>query len=141
MAGVRCRTSFCSHVIVRIADDVKYLQLTRGYANQTIACGMEDMPMSIDDELIRRFKELLENEDRWHTVEDFSKLVGVNRGKFTVRQWCNLGRINARHSMTRCGRAQVWRISHKEYLRYQRDGLLPMNPNRNHPDGDRGEAA
>jgi hypothetical protein len=60
---------------------------------------------------------------QWHTVEEFSQAVG--KAPFTVRQWCNRGRIRAERSMTRCGRSRTWAISHDEYLRYQREGLLP----------------
>ena len=45
---------------------------------------------------------------------------------FTVRQWCNLGRIHAERSMTRSGACQMWAISQEEYLRFQRFGLLPV---------------
>jgi hypothetical protein len=59
-----------------------------------------------------------------YSVEEFSKLVG--KVEFTVRQWCNLGRINAEKSMTRSGSATRWVISRDEYERYSREGLLPL---------------
>jgi hypothetical protein len=60
----------------------------------------------------------------WYTVEEFALLVG--RSCFTCREWCRLGRVNAEKSMTQTGTATAWAISHEEYLRYQRNGLLPM---------------
>lgn len=45
---------------------------------------------------------------------------------FTVRQWCNEGRIRADKSMTRSGSCCKWAISHQEYERFLREGLLPL---------------
>jgi hypothetical protein len=59
----------------------------------------------------------------YYTVDEFADLVG--RAPFTVRQWCNLGRINAERSMTQTGPSLRWAISHGEYVRFQREGLLP----------------
>ena len=60
----------------------------------------------------------------WYTVDEFALLVG--RSSFTCREWCGLGRINAEKSMTQAGSATTWSISQAEYLRYQREGLLPL---------------
>jgi hypothetical protein len=60
----------------------------------------------------------------WYTVEEFASLVG--RSCFTCREWCRLGRIHAEKSMTQTGSATTWVISQQEYLRYQREGLLPL---------------
>jgi hypothetical protein len=60
----------------------------------------------------------------WYTVEEFALLVG--RSSFTCREWCRLGRIKAEKSMTQAGSATTWSISNDEYLRYQREGLLPL---------------
>lgn len=60
----------------------------------------------------------------WYTVEEFALLVG--RSNFTCREWCRLGRINAEKSMTQSGSTTTWAVSHVEYLRYQREGLLPL---------------
>ena len=59
-----------------------------------------------------------------YTVDEFSLLV--KRAPFTVRQWCNEGRIKAEKSMTRSGSCCRWVISHEEYERFLRDGLLPL---------------
>jgi hypothetical protein len=68
----------------------------------------------------------------FYTVEDFAQLV--DRSEHQVRQWCNLGRINASKSEGRCGGERTWVISHEEYERYQRAKLLPLDPGRNNPD-------
>jgi hypothetical protein len=60
----------------------------------------------------------------WYTVEEFALLVG--RSSFTCREWCRLGRIKAEKSMTQADSATTWSISNDEYLRYQREGLLPL---------------
>ncbi len=63
----------------------------------------------------------------WYSVEEFALLVG--RSSFTCREWCRLGRIKAEKTPTQTGSATTWSISHGEYLRYQREGLLPLrNP-------------
>jgi hypothetical protein len=59
-----------------------------------------------------------------YSVEEFAVLA--NRAPYTVRQWCNEGRILAGKSMTRSGSCCKWAISHNEYERFQRDGLLPI---------------
>jgi hypothetical protein len=81
------------------------------------------------DERLEKIERLLEQlltktvAKSWYTVEEFALLVG--RSSFTCREWCRLGRINAEKSMTQTGSATTWAISEKEYLRYQREGLLP----------------
>jgi hypothetical protein len=62
----------------------------------------------------------------WYPVEEFALLVG--RSSFTCREWCRLRRIKAEKTMTQTGSATMWSISHDEYLRYQREGLLPLKP-------------
>ena len=94
--------------------------------------------MSIEEQLLGQFREFLES--RHYSIKEFASLPGVNRSAFTVREkWCNDGRINAQKSMTRAGAFLTWVISHKEYLRFKREGLLPKDPTRNHD--DRGKAA
>ena len=90
-----------------------------------------DMDVLIADDRLQRIEEMLERllkrqmEKAHYTVEEFAGLV--NRRPFTVRQWCNLGRIKAEKSLTRTGACTVWAISHDEYLRFQREGLLPLH--------------
>jgi hypothetical protein len=61
-----------------------------------------------------------------YTVEEFAVLA--KRAPYTVRQWCNEGRILAGKSMTRSGSGSKWTVSHEEYERFQREGLLPVRP-------------
>jgi hypothetical protein len=82
-----------------------------------------------NDELLKRLEKIEELLRRsvvkaYYTVDEFAALV--TRAPFTVRQWCNLGRIRADRSMTQTGPSQRWAISHDEYLRFQREGLLPL---------------
>ena len=86
-----------------------------------------------DSDLIARLERieglLRENMNRavvksHYSVEEFGKVVG--RMPFTVRQWCNEGRIRAEKSMTQSGSSSRWVISHQEYERYNREGLLPI---------------
>ncbi len=58
----------------------------------------------------------------WYSVEQFSRLVG--RSEFTVREWCRLGRIQARKKLNGRGAHSSWAISHEELQRHQREGLL-----------------
>jgi len=60
-----------------------------------------------------------------YSVEEFA--MRVHRSRYTVRQWCNVARIHARKSTTRSGSCSRWVISHEEYERFQREGLLPAS--------------
>ena len=62
----------------------------------------------------------------WYTVEEFAQIV--NRANFTCREWARLGRIQGQKRESGRGNAAEWVISHQELLRYQRDGLLPLDP-------------
>lgn len=57
----------------------------------------------------------------WYSVEEFARLVG--RSDFTCRQWCRLGRIEARKKESGRGAHAAWAISHEELQRYRREGL------------------
>lgn len=59
----------------------------------------------------------------WYSVEEFARLVG--RSVFTCREWCRLGRIAAQKKASGRGAHASWAISHEEYERFQREGLLP----------------
>jgi hypothetical protein len=59
----------------------------------------------------------------FYTTEEAAAILG--KAKFTVREWCRLGRVRCRKKNTGRGRHQEWVICHEEILRIQRDGLLP----------------
>jgi hypothetical protein len=59
----------------------------------------------------------------FYTVEEFAAEVG--RALFSCREWCRLGRINAKKRHSGRGKYMEWVISHEELLRYQAEGLLP----------------
>jgi predicted site-specific integrase-resolvase len=58
----------------------------------------------------------------WYSTSEFAQLVG--KAEFTVREWCRLGRIHAEKRLSGRGAFPAWCISHLEFLRYQREGLL-----------------
>lgn len=60
----------------------------------------------------------------WYSTEEFARIVG--RAEFTCREWCRLGRIKAEKRMSGRGAFPAWVISHQELLRFQREGLLPI---------------
>jgi hypothetical protein len=60
----------------------------------------------------------------FYSVEEFAQLLG--KAVFTVREWCRLGRIRAEKRLSGRGAFPAWCISHDEWLRYQREGLLSL---------------
>lgn len=61
----------------------------------------------------------------WYTTEEFSRLAG--RAEFTVREWARRGRIRAQKKDSGRGKHTGYAISHEEWLRFQREGLLPAS--------------
>ena len=59
----------------------------------------------------------------YYEIEEFSRLVG--KSPFTCREWCRLGRIQAKKKLSGRGAYARWVVPHAELLRYQREGLLP----------------
>ncbi len=57
------------------------------------------------------------DQEIWVTPEEAARLLG--RERFTVSEWCRLGKVHARKQ--RSGR---WQISFTEIERYLREGLL-----------------
>ena len=60
----------------------------------------------------------------FYEIEEFAKIVG--KSCFTCREWCRLGRIRADKKLSGRGASARWCVSHEEYLRYQKEGLLPI---------------
>src|SRR6202035_4019772 len=86
--------------------------------------------MSIDDRLDKIESLLLVLVERqqtkeWYTTAEFARLVG--KAEFTVREWARLNRIRAEKRRSGRGAFPAWVISHDELLRYQREGLLPLD--------------
>ena len=59
----------------------------------------------------------------WYSTEEFAERVG--KAEFTVREWCRHGRIFAEKRRSGRGAFCAWAIAHVEFLRYQREGLIP----------------
>jgi helix-turn-helix protein len=60
----------------------------------------------------------------YYTVEEIAERVG--REPYTVREWCRLGRIRGQKKQSGRGKYPLWVIPHAEMLRYEREGLLPI---------------
>jgi hypothetical protein len=60
----------------------------------------------------------------YYEVEEFAKIVG--KSCFTCREWCRLGRIRADKKLSGRGAYARWVVPHAELMRYQREGLLPI---------------
>jgi hypothetical protein len=60
----------------------------------------------------------------WYSVEEFARIAG--RAAFTCREYCRQGRINAVKKESGRGAHTSWAVSHAELLRFQREGLLPV---------------
>jgi transposase len=68
---------------------------------------------------------LVERQHReWYSTEQAARLL--DKGVYTVREWCRRGRIKAEKRMSGRGAWPQWVINHAELLRYQREGLLPV---------------
>ena len=58
----------------------------------------------------------------FYEVEEFARLVG--KATYTVREWCRRRRVHAVKRYSGRGAHAAWAISHEEFQRYQREGLL-----------------
>ena len=59
----------------------------------------------------------------YYSVQEFA--AQVERGEYTVREWCRLARIHAEKCETGRGEAKSWKIPVEELGRYRDHGLLP----------------
>jgi len=60
----------------------------------------------------------------WYTTHEFAKAVG--KAEFTIREYCRLGRLVAEKRQSGRGAYPQWVLSQAELLRFQRNGLLPL---------------
>lgn len=58
-----------------------------------------------------------------YTTAEVAQILG--KRPFTVRQWCNEGRVHAEKAECGRGEDQEWRITHEELTRMRNEGLLP----------------
>jgi hypothetical protein len=94
----------------------------------TVSPGLENRLITMDQRLERietMVASILNKQkvQEWYTTEEFAGLVG--KAEFTVREWCRNGRIHAKKAQSGRGPNKSWVISHDEWIRYQRDNLLP----------------
>jgi hypothetical protein len=84
--------------------------------------------LELDERLVRIERMLSVLVDRqtvkdFYEIDEFAKLAG--KAPFTCREWARLGRIRAEKRRSGRGPFPAWVISHSEWMRYQREGLLP----------------
>jgi hypothetical protein len=60
----------------------------------------------------------------WYTTAEIARIL--DRSEFTVREYCRHGRIKAHKKDSGRGSYASWVISHGELLRFQKDGLIPI---------------
>lgn len=59
----------------------------------------------------------------YYSVPEFAERV--ERGEYTVREWCRMARIHAEKCESGRGEAKSWKIPAAELQRYRDHGLLP----------------
>jgi hypothetical protein len=82
------------------------------------------------DQRLEKIEELLlilvkrQTIKEFYEIEEFARLVG--REPFTVREWARHGRVRAEKKLSGRGAYARWVVPHAELLRYQKEGLLPI---------------
>lgn len=64
-------------------------------------------------------------ERKYYSVPEFA--ARVERGEYTVREWCRMARIHAEKCDSGRGEAKSWKIPAEELNRYRDHGLLPAS--------------
>jgi excisionase family DNA binding protein len=101
----------------------------------TLLTGLQSSIKEIDAKLtavqaeLRAEPPVTADSREWYSVDEVAKLLGKSR--YTVREWCRHGQINAVKRAERRGCSALWSISAKEIARYRNEGLLGINPERN----------
>jgi len=83
--------------------------------------------LAIIEDTLRRIEGLLEDQrttKEWYSTAEAAQALG--KAKFTVQEWCRLGRVNALKRPCGRGKSQEWMISHQELERISNKGLLPL---------------
>jgi hypothetical protein len=82
------------------------------------------------DRLDAKLDELADLLIRQRTVKSFYTTAEVaeitGKAKFTVREYCRLGRVRGEKLACGRGKHQAWVVSHEELTRYRNEGLLPI---------------
>jgi hypothetical protein len=78
------------------------------------------------DQILSMLAVLVERQTikEFYEIEEFARLVG--REPFTCREWARHGRIRAEKKLSGRGAYARWVVPHAELLRYQKEGLLPI---------------
>lgn len=66
---------------------------------------------------------------RGFSLKEAGEMLG--KSPLTIREWCQLGRINAAKRLEGGKRGEYWWVSAEEITRYRDEGLLPIDPSRN----------
>jgi hypothetical protein len=84
-------------------------------------------------ERLHRIESVLEQLAKREKAKEFYSTDEVaailQKSRFTIREWCRLGRINATKRLSGRGLSRDWTISRVELLRLDREGLLPRGKN------------
>lgn len=99
------------------------------HIEQTLTQVMQDQFTTLLDRLDKieaKVTDLLQQRTRkdWYSIDEVAEIL--SKAKFTTREWCRLGRINAEKKGSGRGKYQSWVVSDEEVRRIQKEGLLPI---------------